>query len=651
MLGTNPDAIEAWAFDAVVFEHLLKRLTTYGRVVLLSGDVHNSSGDADELLAQGRRSQPARIAQFTSSGFKNVMPAYIAATDRTAGFAQQMVRANLGTERIGWDQPADDLVLLPEGRTIRDLVPVMRSRLQSVPVMLPTWGWPDDNDDDPTTAVDPALTSRLNPDRPPDWRWRIRPLLDERDDIQRPAPIQQLPIDPDAIANDLADPSTLVHGYQAIAARHQHALDRMRNARQILFAPNFGLVRFEPDDVNGTDRRDPRGLHGGPRPRRPGRRGAEARGLPGPARPARPGRRAGAGAAAGPGDRADRPEAGDAMSADRSFFQQRAHEVVEFFEFVIPGLAEGLARQAIIRDLGGTADLTSGTADFPTANLDAIKAYRDAAQPGVDADLEVMRDILVVLDAIASNVETWELGPAQGGQELGHSLLDLFATNYVRHQFPRVFMFLQAISAIEDATSTFGPATAARPGWATPSPRSAGSWPARAAPSTTWTPPTPRSTWTPTRRSWTSAWTPECVSAATVMGVLDGIFEIGLLRRHAGRLGRPGPRRRLAPDPPTRADVISSRMISFSIAHDSDRPEDQNKDAERLQLSLLYVPKRTDAPPGLNHRQLFLGLRGGTDPRRTARDDLEVHRPAAQRRRRRRPDLRRRSVRPHRTGR
>jgi hypothetical protein len=297
------------------------------------------------------------------------------------------------------------------------------------------------------------------------------------------------------------------------------------------------------------------------------------------------------------------------MSGDRSFFQQRAHEVVEFFEFVIPGLAEGLARQAVIRDLGGTADLTSGTADFPTANLDAIKTYRDTAQPGVDADLEVMRDILVVLDAIASNVETWELGPAQGGQELGHSLLDLFATNYVRHQFPRAFMFLQAISAIEDATSTFGPgdSSGARLGNAF---ASLGRF--LASPGRTLDDLDAANAKvnldTETQILDISVDTGMRL-AATVMGVLDGIFEIGLLGDTLVGWDAPG----LdvdAPDPPTRADVISSRMISFSIAHDSDRPEDQNKDAERLQLSLLYVPKRTNAPPGLDHRQLFLAFGG-----------------------------------------
>lgn len=251
MIGTNPDAIEAWAFDAVVFENLLKRLITYQHVVLLSGDVHNSSGSLMSYWPKDA-SRPVRIAQFTSSGFKNVMPAKITAVDRSAGFAQQMIRANLGTERIGWDQPVDDLVLLPTGKTQLDLVPIMRARLQSVPVMIPSWGWPDDNDDDPTTPVSTELTSRLNPLRPPDWRWRVRPLLDERADDQRPKPIQPLPIDPAAIETDLLDPHTAIDGYQAIAARHQHALDRMRNARQILFQSNYGVCRFEPDDIHGT---------------------------------------------------------------------------------------------------------------------------------------------------------------------------------------------------------------------------------------------------------------------------------------------------------------------------------------------------------------------------------------------------------------
>ena len=244
MLGTNPDAIEAWAFDTVTFEHLLERLEPYRRVVLLSGDVHYSSGTLMSYW-RGNATQPARFAQFTSSGFKNVMPAKITFVDRSAGFAQQMVRANLGIERLAWNQPLDNLVLLPQGTSQLDLVPVMRSKLQSVPVLVPTWGWPDLNDPNDPDHRDPEKASRLNPAQPPDWRWRVKPLLDTRPDAERPASIRLLPIDEGAIDDNLAHPGTVLEAYQAIAARHQHALNRMRNARQILFRANVGRVRFQ----------------------------------------------------------------------------------------------------------------------------------------------------------------------------------------------------------------------------------------------------------------------------------------------------------------------------------------------------------------------------------------------------------------------
>jgi hypothetical protein len=45
MPGTNPDALETWAFDAITYEHLLARLAEHQRVVLLSGDVHNAASN------------------------------------------------------------------------------------------------------------------------------------------------------------------------------------------------------------------------------------------------------------------------------------------------------------------------------------------------------------------------------------------------------------------------------------------------------------------------------------------------------------------------------------------------------------------------------------------------------------------------------
>jgi hypothetical protein len=252
MVGTNPDAIEAWAFDTETFEHLLERLAPYQRVVLLSGDVHYSSGTLMSYW-RGNATLPARFAQFTSSGFKNVMPAKITFVDRSIGFAQQLVRANLGVDRIAWERPLDDLVLLPPGRTTADLMPVMRARLRSVPVLVPTWGWPDDNVPDAPQLFDPEKASRLNPARPPDWRWRVEFLRDPRSEDERPAGVRLLAVDEDAIDHDLADPSTVVEGYQTVAVRHQHAMVRLRNARQILFRANVGRVTFRPREGGKLD--------------------------------------------------------------------------------------------------------------------------------------------------------------------------------------------------------------------------------------------------------------------------------------------------------------------------------------------------------------------------------------------------------------
>jgi hypothetical protein len=258
MTGTNPDAIEAWAFDAVTFEHLLERLEPYGRVVILSGDVHYSSGTVMSYW-KGNARQPARFAQFTSSGLKNVMPPMITFLDPSLGLAQQLIRLNLGTERIGWKNVAHDLVLFPAGRDIEDLKPVMKSRLRTVPVMVPPWGWPDDNDPAHPENFDITKATRLNPARPPDWRWRVKPLLDERAEHDeqhpkdtRPAGVSLLPLEPD-VETKLADPSTVFEGYQRVAARHQSALNRLRNARQILFRANVGRLRFEKPAAGALD--------------------------------------------------------------------------------------------------------------------------------------------------------------------------------------------------------------------------------------------------------------------------------------------------------------------------------------------------------------------------------------------------------------
>lgn len=232
MPGTNPDALETWALDDITYEHLLARLAEYRRVVLLSGDVHNAASNVMSYW-RGDVPQPARLAQFTSSGFKNVMPVYLRALDASAMLLQQLLRAKIGVERLGWTRPDDDLVLLPSGVTESDLVAATRARLLRTPVLLPVHGWPSE--------------SRLNPAKLPEWRWRVTALVDGRPDAERPSPIRAVPLDDDAIDAQVAAQASPFTAIQEVARRHQAALDRMRNTRQMMFRSNFGICRFETD--------------------------------------------------------------------------------------------------------------------------------------------------------------------------------------------------------------------------------------------------------------------------------------------------------------------------------------------------------------------------------------------------------------------
>ena len=231
MMGTNPDAIEAWAFDPKTLEALLRRLEPYRRVVLLSGDVHYSASNVMSYWTKGN-AEPARLVQFTSSGFKNVMPSYITTVDRSMAIAHSIVRARIGAERLGWDLKPTTPVILPPGKSEKDIPRALRARLRLEPTLVPTYGWPKG--------------SVINPAELPDWSWRVDPIFDVRPDGARPPALTPLEIDIDAEAmlTEINTPR-LLDGYQAASSRHQRAVTTLRNSRQILFRSNFGVVRFE----------------------------------------------------------------------------------------------------------------------------------------------------------------------------------------------------------------------------------------------------------------------------------------------------------------------------------------------------------------------------------------------------------------------
>lgn len=223
MAGTNPDAIEAWAFDPIAFESLLKRLEPYRRVVILSGDVHNGSSQSLSYWKKGD-TEPAVFAQFTSSGVKNVMPWYLRFIDRTFATAQRIVRANIGTERLGWNVANPTPLTFPADAEIAS---ALLSRLRHEPIHIPGEGWPEN------TTIN----------RPPDFQWRATALRDQRLDGARPEPAKVEPFN----ASD-TDITPNLDGYRQVVVRHAQQLTRLLNSRQILIANNIGRVRFETEN-------------------------------------------------------------------------------------------------------------------------------------------------------------------------------------------------------------------------------------------------------------------------------------------------------------------------------------------------------------------------------------------------------------------
>lgn len=166
--------------------------------------------------------EPARFAQFTSSGLKNVS-GQLALLVPWLGFAFPLVD-RLPSERLIWDDSTPPALRPPEGGRFP---PAARDRVGSEPVLLPTGNWP--------------AGTRVG--RQPDACWRMRMVRDERpDDGPDPRP---------AFAR--ADPAppfggNLEESYRAIATAHALQVDRFRFSRGAMYQCNYGLVRFEHDD-------------------------------------------------------------------------------------------------------------------------------------------------------------------------------------------------------------------------------------------------------------------------------------------------------------------------------------------------------------------------------------------------------------------
>jgi hypothetical protein len=220
---TDPD-MESWAFASEGLEKVLARLEPYQRVVALSGDVHFASGQTISYW-KSQSGAPSRIAQFTSSGVKMLLPWYIRAIFRRLSLAMRIQRLLDPAERVAWEQTEPAPVRLPEGIAV---APALRSRLHHEPVLLGNHAWPAG-----------TCTTRT-----PDWSWRLRVLADQRPDAERPAPVQPQDFGSDADPTGATDRDAALDVYRRVAVRQADVMDKMDFSRKALFPSNLGEVNF-----------------------------------------------------------------------------------------------------------------------------------------------------------------------------------------------------------------------------------------------------------------------------------------------------------------------------------------------------------------------------------------------------------------------
>jgi hypothetical protein len=225
-VGSEKFDAEGWASNPQAREDFLKRLTTFPRAVILSGDVHYGCSLVVDYWKKGSNT-PVRIVQLTSSGTRNNFKAIVAALVRTNAMTQPLL-SGVSAEQLAWNSPP--AINLPSGAFVS---PGRLARLGRSPAMVPADGWP------PGTTL-PSTAA-------PDWSWRASMVRDTRPDSALPTARRPLALSPsqELVANNA------LPAYRALAARHaQNAATNFDHRRLLVFVPNIGMIKLWK---NGND--------------------------------------------------------------------------------------------------------------------------------------------------------------------------------------------------------------------------------------------------------------------------------------------------------------------------------------------------------------------------------------------------------------
>jgi hypothetical protein len=226
-IGTEKYDAEGWSANEPAREEFLRRLAAYPAAAILSGDVHFSCSVVMDHYRKGV-ALPSRIVQLTCSPAHNRFKPVVRLMVRQNPVLQQVAGA-IAISRMAW---ADKSPLVVPSPSI--VSPGRRGRMARKPSLIPAAGWP-------AGTAFPA-------DKPPDWRWRLQVLRDNRPEGELPPNLRQ----PLFTSAQELKPADALPAYQAIAGRHQAATStRFEHLRQIVFNSNIGVVRLRREASTG----------------------------------------------------------------------------------------------------------------------------------------------------------------------------------------------------------------------------------------------------------------------------------------------------------------------------------------------------------------------------------------------------------------
>ncbi|MFT4228526.1 hypothetical protein, partial [Micropruina sp.] len=304
------------------------------------------------------------------------------------------------------------------------------------------------------------------------------------------------------------------------------------------------------------------------------------------------------------------------MSAG-SVLRRLAGEVIDFIGFVADLLGRDEARKAILRDLGAPPDVSTKL-ELPKAPLDSITAYRASTNEDLQADIEAAGNLALLIGAIIDQIESWGGSDWSGRTDtFVTSMFDLLGSTYLRRRWPKLFLVMQGVAIASELTGSLGPGDHALPD------KSGGEHHAGRFLNSFVT--ILSFVWGPGRTLDDLDDTREDASGSTLNTARDKTFYVidGLIRGVMAAIatidqtkdefnenllsdvivGWDAPGLDIdSTTRPTAADLLASRMVSFSLRHDGD-PAD-----EELKLSWLYLPRRLGTPA--RKHQLFLALGG-----------------------------------------